>query len=67
MLPATITGMSTLTVPVVGVFSGMLMLGEKPGAAEWGALLLIIGALAAILLPSRANRQDPAAAPIIVD
>lgn len=67
MLPATITGMSTLTVPVVGVFSGMLMLGEKPGAAEWGALLLIMGALAAILLPSRANRQDPAAAPIIVD
>jgi drug/metabolite transporter (DMT)-like permease len=67
MLPATITGISSLTVPVVGVFSGMLMLGEKPGAAEWGALLLILCALAVILLPSRANRQAPAAPPIILD
>lgn len=53
MLPASITGISSLTVPVVGVFSGMLMLGEKPGAAEWGALVLILCALAVILVPSR--------------
>jgi drug/metabolite transporter (DMT)-like permease len=67
MLPATIIGISSLTVPVVGVFSGMLMLGEKPGAAEWGALLLILGALAVILLPSGVHRQAPAAPPVIVD
>jgi drug/metabolite transporter (DMT)-like permease len=67
MLPATIIGISSLTVPVVGVFSGMLMLGEKPGAAEWGALLLILGALAVILLPSGVRRQDPSAPPVIVD
>ena len=53
MLPASITGISSLTVPLVGVFSGMLMLGEKPGAAEWGALVLILCALAVILVPSR--------------
>ncbi|MBP8297620.1 MAG: DMT family transporter [Burkholderiales bacterium] len=66
MLPATITGISSLTVPVVGVFSGMLMLGEKPGAAEWGALALILCALAVILIPSRSNPQSPKAA-VIVD
>jgi drug/metabolite transporter (DMT)-like permease len=67
MLPATITGISSLAVPVVGVFSGMLMLGEKPGAAEWGALLLILCALAVILLPSGGSRQAPAAPPVILD
>lgn len=67
MLPATITGISSLTVPVVGVFSGMLMLGEEPGAAEWGALALILCALAVILIPSRSNPQAPAAAAVIVD
>ncbi|MEO7762058.1 MAG: DMT family transporter [Casimicrobiaceae bacterium] len=56
MLPATITGISSLTVPVVGVFSGMLVLGEQPGAAEWGALLLILGALAVIIMPARGAR-----------
>ena len=52
-LPATITAISSLTVPVVGVFSGMVMLGERPGVAEWGALLLILSALAVILIPGK--------------
>lgn len=67
MLPASITGISSLTVPVVGVFSGMLMLGEKPGAAEWGALVLILCALAVILLPSRELRSPKEPSPGIVD
>jgi drug/metabolite transporter (DMT)-like permease len=67
MLPATITGISSLTVPVVGVFSGMLMLGEKPGAAEWAALLLILSALAVILMPSRAGQPAPAVPPVKLD
>jgi drug/metabolite transporter (DMT)-like permease len=57
MLPATITGISSLMVPVVGVFSGMIMLGEKPGASEWGALVLILSALAVILLPGRSTTR----------
>jgi drug/metabolite transporter (DMT)-like permease len=60
LLPATITGISSLTVPVVGVFSGMVMLGEQPGAAEWMALALILAALAVVMLPGRSRR--PAAA-----
>jgi len=31
-------------VPVVGVFSGMLLLGERPGMAEWSALALVVAA-----------------------
>lgn len=55
LLPATITGISSLTVPVVGVFSGMVMLGEQPGAAEWAALGLILGALGVVMIPARAT------------
>jgi drug/metabolite transporter (DMT)-like permease len=55
MLPATITGISSLIVPVVGVFSGMIMLGEQPGWREFAALALIVGAIGVVLLmPPRA-------------
>ena len=67
MLPATITGISSLAVPVVGVFSGMLMLGEKPGAADWSALGLILAALAVVMLPGNAAAADPASTPVILD
>lgn len=65
LLPATITGISSLMVPVVGVFSGMLVLGEQPGTAEWAALVLILAALGVVLLPSKgvpAPASPPAAA-----
>ena len=45
--------MSSLPVPVVGVFAGMILLGERPGATEWVALVLVIVALAAVLVPER--------------
>ena len=56
MLPATITGIGSLMVPVVGVFSGMVMLGEQPGAAEWGALAVILSALGVVLIPGKSVR-----------
>lgn len=52
-LPAQVSGLSTLMIPVVGVFSSMLMLGERPGPAEFAALALIALALAATLKPQR--------------
>ena len=67
MLSATITGISSLTVPVVGVFSGMVILGERPGPADWGALVLILSALAAILLPSRPPRDESSRGAPILD
>jgi len=67
MLPAMIIGISSLSVPVVGVFSGMLILGEQPGSAEWVALLLILGALVVVMLPSRADESTMKPIPIKVD
>lgn len=51
--PAGVAALSTMLIPVVGVFSGMLVLGEQPGWPEFCALLLIIAALATVLVPAR--------------
>jgi len=48
-LPIAVASMSALPVPIVGVFSGMLLLGERPGPSEWGALLFVVAALVAVL------------------
>lgn len=48
-LPVAISSMSSLPVPIVGVFSGMLLLGERPGAGEWAALGLVMAAMIAVL------------------
>lgn len=52
--PAGVAAMSTMMIPVVGVFSGMLVLGEQPRWQEYAALLLVTLALATVLLPVRA-------------
>ncbi|MCC6869632.1 MAG: EamA family transporter [Burkholderiales bacterium] len=48
-LPVAISSLSSLPVPVVGVFAGMLVLGERPGATEFVALGLVLASLAAVL------------------
>lgn len=53
VLPAGISGLSTLMIPVVGVFSSMLMLGEEPRWPEFAALVLVATALGLILKPAR--------------
>lgn len=45
--------LSMLMTPVVGVFSGMLFLGERPGWLEFGALALVLASLAAVVIPAR--------------
>ena len=44
-LPVAVSSLSSLPVPVVGVFAGILVLGEKPGTQEWIALALVVCAL----------------------
>ncbi len=61
-LPVAISSMSSLPVPIVGVFSGMLVLGERPGPGEWTALALVIAALVAVLWAPK-----PAPAPMAPD
>jgi len=51
-LPVAVSSLSSLPVPVVGVFAGIIVLGERPGPAEWIALALVLAALVAVLWPS---------------
>jgi drug/metabolite transporter (DMT)-like permease len=52
-LPVAVSSMSSLPVPIVGVFAGMLVLGERPGAPEWTALALVVAAMVAVLWTPR--------------
>ncbi|MEO8346760.1 MAG: DMT family transporter [Betaproteobacteria bacterium] len=59
-LPVAVSSLSSLPVPVVGVFAGMLFLGERPGAAEFTALALVLASLVSVLLQPRAKKPLPA-------
>ena len=48
--------LSMLVIPMVGVFSGAVFLGERPTVLEYLALLLVVGSLASVLSPGRAAR-----------
>jgi drug/metabolite transporter (DMT)-like permease len=52
----TVFALSMLVIPVVGVFSGVVFLGERPTGAEILALVLVLGSLASVLSPGRAAR-----------
>ena len=55
--PAGVASLSTMMIPVVGVFSGMLVLGEWPSWEEYAALVLVTLALATVLVPPRPVRR----------
>jgi drug/metabolite transporter (DMT)-like permease len=50
---AGVSAIGSLLIPVVGVFSSMLVLGERPSLPEYLALALVMAALATVLVPSR--------------
>lgn len=49
----TVFSLSMLMVPVVGVFSGMLFLAERPSWAEYAALVLVLGSLLTVAVSKR--------------
>jgi drug/metabolite transporter (DMT)-like permease len=49
----TVFSLSMLVIPVVGVFSGMLFLGEQPGWPEYLALAFVLGSLATVVVPQK--------------
>jgi drug/metabolite transporter (DMT)-like permease len=53
-VPVSVFSISMLLIPVVGVVSGMLFLGERPAWAEYAALGLVLAALLTVLRPGRA-------------
>ena len=55
LVPVTVSSVSVLMVPVVGVISGSLVLGEVIGWREVVALVLVCCALALVLIPWRAR------------
>jgi drug/metabolite transporter (DMT)-like permease len=64
-LPVAVSSLSSLPVPVVGVISGILLLGERPGPQEWLALALVVSALFVVLFQPSARRV--VAAPLAPD
>ena len=48
--------LGTLIVPAVGVASAMLLLGERPTAADYVGLALIMAAASTVLLPAKTRR-----------
>ena len=53
-VPVGVFSISMQLIPVVGVLSGMLFLGERPSWAEYAALALVLAALLTVLRPQRA-------------
>jgi drug/metabolite transporter (DMT)-like permease len=54
LLPAHVAAISVLAVPVVGVVSSALIVGERVGLAEIGALVLVVAGLFLLIRPRRA-------------
>ena len=61
-LPVAVSSLASLPVPVVGVLSGMLFLGERPGVSEFVALALVLASLGAVMFaPASKSPAAPAA------
>ena len=58
-LPPAASGLSVMLIPVLGVFSGMWILGEQPHWQDYVALGLILFSLTTVLLPARSARAAP--------
>jgi drug/metabolite transporter (DMT)-like permease len=56
LFPAVLAAIGTLAIPVVGVFSSALVLGEAVGPRDFASLALVCGALAIVLLPAARRR-----------
>jgi drug/metabolite transporter (DMT)-like permease len=57
-LPPIASSLSVMMIPIVGVFSGALMLGERPHWQDYAAMLLILAAMSTVLSKPRANALE---------
>lgn len=58
-LPPATSAMSIMAVPMVGTLSATLIVGEWPLWQDYVAMIFVMGAIAAVLLPSRTRAQTP--------
>jgi drug/metabolite transporter (DMT)-like permease len=64
-LPGTVAAVGSLAVPVVGLVSSALFLGEPLGASEIAALVLVVSALTLVLFAAEPPpRGAPASSPL---
>jgi drug/metabolite transporter (DMT)-like permease len=59
IFPASIAAISTLAIPVVGVFSSYLILNEPLGMSEFVALIFVVTALAIALFIKKPDPEKP--------
>ncbi len=52
-LPPVASTLSVMMIPVLGVFSGAIWLGEKVHWQDWAAVVLMVVAIASVLWPAR--------------
>ena len=52
-LPPVASTLSVMFIPVLGVFSGALWLGEVLHWQDWAAVVLMVVAIASVLWPAR--------------
>ena len=48
---ATVSSLTTLAVPVVGVIGAMALVGDRPGVADWIGFALVLGGATLVVLP----------------
>jgi len=63
LAPVGVASLAIMMVPVVGVFSGMLLLGEAPHWQDYAALVLVVASLATVLRPAKAAGVAPVSQP----
>jgi len=52
-VPVAVSSISVLCVPIIGVLSGIIFLGERPSLGEVLALFLVVGAVLIVNLPPK--------------
>ena len=60
-MSATVSSMTTLMVPVVGVLSAMLLVGDRPGIADWIGFSFVLAGAAMIVLKLAVSPRNPTA------
>ncbi len=60
----TVSSLTTLAVPVVGVLGAMALVGDRPSAADWLGFVLVLGGAALVVL--QVGRPAAAAVPAAV-
>ncbi len=53
LAPLAVSSLAVMMTPIVGVFSSMLLLGERPVWQDYAALVLVVASLCTVLVPPR--------------